>query len=126
MSGLTRRRDVITRRDSLAGATAPQLDALVEAGAGDEAHVGREAHVVNGLLVTRHARHRLLLSFRSPQEEREVVRAGDQHFRRVTLATQRATRTYMYMYMDVSTIVKAIMKHFLIKTLYMCVYIVRN
>lgn len=66
------------RSDELAGDAVPQLHRLVEAGRRDVATVRREADAVDRLLVTGHAEDRLLLIHRVPQDQSEVIAAGDQ------------------------------------------------
>ena len=76
---------------SLAGASTPQLHALIERRAGDETHIGRELDVIDQLLVAGHARYRLLVNFRLPQKQREVVGTGDEHLRRGGALSARMT-----------------------------------
>lgn len=59
----------------LASLAFPDLDGLVEGGAGDEASVRREEDLVDERVVTGHAAQRLLLLRGGPEEQREVIGA---------------------------------------------------
>lgn len=58
---------------SLAGPAVPQLDGLVEGGAGDDTGVWGEDHLVDEGLVARHPCQGLLVLCRGPQEQGEVI-----------------------------------------------------
>jgi len=70
--------DRMSASDVLAGLTVPELEALVERGAGKQAAVWRVAQEIDRLLMARHASQRLVVDRRLPQEDRKVVAAGRQ------------------------------------------------
>lgn len=78
----------------LASASIPELDGLVKGGAGQQARVWREEHLVDEGLVACEACHGLLLLRRVPHEEREVVRARHQPLRALALWGGRTQESF--------------------------------